>query len=282
MEQLEGTVVYKMTGSGNDFVMVDGRTDPPDHWTQERVRVLCARGTGAGADGLVVLEPGSGPAAVRFHFFNCDGLRSTMCGNAALCSVRLSAWLELAPPEGMVLETDSGPVPGRCLRGAGERAEIELPMTTPLLTPDVPLAMGERLMRAITVGVPHLVVLVDDLEAVPILERGRELRAHPVFAPAGANVNFVSDRGGLWSMRTYERGVEGETLACGTGAVASAATLASTSGVSLPLSLLTRSGAELVVNANLAQDGRLERPLLAGQGRLTYRGILSGASGHRL
>jgi len=275
---LEGTVVYKMSGSGNDFVMVDGRTDPPNQWTAERVQWVCARGTGVGADGLVVLEPGSGPAAVRFHFFNCDGQRAEMCGNAALCAVRLSAWLELAPPEGMILETDSGPVRGQCLRGDGERSEIELPTTTPLVTPEVSLATGERLMRFTTVGVPHLVVLVADLEKVAILERGRELRQHPAVAPAGANVNFVAEDSGGWSMRTYERGVEAETLACGTGAVACAATLASACSVALPIGLRTRSGTELTVNANLAQEGQLHHPLLAGHGRLTYRAILGGAS----
>jgi diaminopimelate epimerase len=177
----------------------------------------------------------------------------------------------------MVLETDSGPVRGRCLRGDGERSEIELPPTTPLATPDISLAPGEQLVRFTTVGVPHLVVLVDDLEAVEVAERGRELRQHPLTAPAGANVNFVAKDKAGWSMRTYERGVEAETLACGTGAVACAATLASSCGVALPVVLRTRSRTELTVNANVAREGALHHPLLAGPGRLTYRAVLGGA-----
>lgn len=275
--EFEGTVVYKMTGSGNDFVFVDGRVDPVDSWTAEAIQCLCARGTGVGADGFAVLEPGSGPGAVRFHFFNADGGRSEMCGNAALCSVRLSAWLELAPPDRIVLETDVGTQQGRCIDGDPELAEIELPSSTPLSTPDIPLEPGERTMRLTRVGVPHLVVLVDDVGAVEVNDRGRALRAHPGVGSDGANVNFVGNGGGCWAMRTFERGVEAETLACGTGAVASAATLAAASGAQLPIDLRSSSGARLTVSATPAPDGSLPSPRLTGQGRLVFRAVLGDA-----
>jgi len=274
---LEGIVIYKMTGSGNDFVFVDGRVDPVEAWTPERIQVACARGTGVGADGLVVLEPGSHPAAVRFTYFNADGSRSAMCGNAALCSVRLAAWLEMAPPSEVTLETDSGPVRGRCVPGGGERAEIELPASTPITSPEIPLSSGERRMCLTTVGVPHLVVLVDDVGDVPVAQRGRVLRYHSGVGPDGANVDFVGNGGVRWRMRTYERGVEAETLACGTGAVASAAVLTAVTGAALPLDLETRSGAVLTVTATVA-DRCLIRPTLAGQARLVYRAVLGGSA----
>ena len=113
---------YKMSGSGNDFVLLDGRVAHLADWTPARIVAACDRRTGIGADGLVLLEP-AGPAAVRMHFFNSDGGRAAMCGNAALCSTRLAARLGMASPEGMTLATDAGPVPTRCV-GDGEAAEI--------------------------------------------------------------------------------------------------------------------------------------------------------------
>jgi diaminopimelate epimerase len=200
-----------------------------------------------------------------------------MCGNAAICATRLAAWLELAPADGVVLETDAGEVAGTCLDGAGERAEIELPSPGPVTAPDIELAAGERAIRLTTVGVPHLALLVDDLAAVPVEERGRALRNHSAVLPDGANVNFVAlAEDGGWAMRTYERGVEGETLACGTGAAATAATLLDLGAIScLPLDLRTSSGLVLSVTATVAADGRFEHARLAGEGRLVFRAIIS-------
>ncbi|MEE8193701.1 MAG: diaminopimelate epimerase [Gemmatimonadales bacterium] len=271
---LDGTVIYKVTGSGNDFVMLDGRTEPLERWTPELIREICARGTGVGADGFAVLQPGSRPGAVRFHFFNADGGRSAMCGNAALCATRLSAWLELGPAEGLVLETDSGDVPARCLPGPGQRAEIQLPPVADLTTPDIAAVSGERSIHFTAVGVPHLVVLVEDIGAVPLIERGRELRSHPAVGPDGANVTFVGNGSGGWAMRTFERGVEAETLACGTGAAASAAVLAQAEGVALPIDIRTSSGALLTVSTDAAAGGEFGRPRLAGEGRIVFRAIL--------
>ncbi len=276
-DELHGIVIYKMTGSGNDFVFVDGRVDPAGSWTPERIRALCARGTGVGADGFAVLEPGSRRGAVKLHYFNADGGRSALCGNASLCSVRLSAWLELTSPDGMTLETDAGSLLGRCIEGHPDRAEITLPSSTALTDPGISLATGELSMRLTQVGVPHLVVLVDDVGSVAVSERGRELRHHPALGSEGANVNFVSNGGGTFAMRTYERGVEAETLACGTGAAASAATVAATSLARLPVSIRTTSGATLTVSATLDADGRLVEPRLVGEARMVFRGILGTA-----
>ena len=276
--RVAGRVVYKMTGSGNDFVLIDGRTNPVDQWDAEQIRTICGRRTGLGADGLAIIEPGSEPGAVRFHFFNNDGNRTDMCGNASLCATRLAARLELADPDGMTLETDVGPVRGRVMAGPGERAEIMLPDVRNGRTPDLPLAPGERSMRLVTVGVPHLVVEIDCVEPskLDIVARGRELRRHPALPDGGANVNFASVEDAKWKMRSYERGVEGETLACGTGAVAVAATLACENKVELPWTVETASGKMLQVSGQPSSDSDviLAAPRLAGEARVVYRAVL--------
>lgn len=280
---MKGLVVYKVTGSGNDFIMCDGRFVSSDFWTPEAIRSVCDRHQGIGADGLAVLEPGSRSGAVRFHFFNNDGGRAPMCGNAALCATRLAAYLELAPAEGMVLETDSGHYRTRCIPGPSDRAEIELGPVAPPRAVAVRLEDGEGAAHLVAVGVPHLVVQVPDVATVELDKRGRALRWDPALGPEGANVNFVSvstapkqaDSGAeaaLWRMRTYERGVEGETLACGTGAVAVAAALLRSGAIRhLPLAILTASGRVLRVAGQPGPDGRIVNASLQGEGRIVFK-----------
>jgi diaminopimelate epimerase len=178
----------------------------------------------------------------------------------------------------MVLETDAGHVTARCGDDEGEWAEIELPAPTPLTDMrQIGLQPGETSAHFTTVGVPHLVVRVEDLAEPHLMDRGRALRSHPAMGTAGANVNFVSQIGNTWSMRTYERGVEAETLACGTGAVAIAAALNLSEAVQLPVAIRTLSGATLKVSAEVSSPGSLARPNLGGEGRLVYRAILGGA-----
>src|SRR5216110_2642337 len=188
---LAGLPIYKMTGSGNDFVMVDGRHTSPAEWSEADIRAVCARGTGVGADGLVFVAPGEAPDAVRMTYFNSDGSRAAMCGNAALCSTRLAARLGLAGAQGMVLETDAGSYESRSA-GPGERAELRL-ATVPAPTPVAGLTAtdGEQRVALGIVGVPHLVVLVDDVGRLDLAPRGRVLRSDPALGPDGANVNFV-------------------------------------------------------------------------------------------
>jgi diaminopimelate epimerase len=271
---MSGDVFFKMSGSGNDFVFLDGRWTGLDEWAVDRIRRVCDRRTGVGADGLVIMAPGSGPGMVRFHFFNSDGSPGAMCGNAALCATRLAALLELAPPEAVGLETDAGVVRSRCVPESTDRAELALPDVRETRTPAVDLGPGERRVGFALVGVPHLVVLVDALDSVDLPGRGRELRFHPDLSPHGANVNFVSRTDGGWAMRTYERGVEAETLACGTGAIACATLLGGWGAAEVPLDLTTRSGCLLSVSGRLESEGGLTSPRLGGEGRLVFRGVL--------
>lgn len=269
-----GATFYKMSGSGNDFVMFDGRSVSPDAFTPRRIVSLCDRRLGVGADGLVVLTP-EGEDRVRMDFWNCDGSRADMCGNAALCSTRLATTvLQMVPETGMQLVTGAGTFRTR-ITGTGEGAELNLPdFALPVVPAGQPLRAGESLGMLATCGVPHLAVLVDDLEAEDLMERGRLLRYHPSSGPKGANVNFVGrDKDGGWRVRTYERGVEGETLACGTGAVATAVSMALDGRAELPLDLWARSGRILRINATLS-DGFARNVWLAGEGRRVFTGTL--------
>jgi diaminopimelate epimerase len=269
---------FKMTGSGNDFVMLDGRASPAERWTGAMVMALCDRRNGVGADGLVVLTPAGG-TSVRMAFWNSDGSRAAMCGNAALCSARLTVSLGLVPPGPLCLLTDAGTVEARA-EGGGDSAEIRMPdFALPAEVPGLGPGQGEAWIVAGTVGVPHLVVQVPDIEAVDVLGRGRRLRFDPRLGAAGANVNFVAPGRGPedpWLIRTYERGVEGETLACGTGTVAAALALADRGEASLPVRFRARGGPELVVRARI--DGRRAADAwLGGQGRLVFKGVWEGS-----
>jgi diaminopimelate epimerase len=266
------TRFFKMTGSGNDFVVLDGRDSAASSWTPARIAAVCDRRNGIGADGLVVLTPE--PDGIRMHYWNADGSRAAMCGNAALCSARLAARLGLARADRIRLLTDAGAVESRCMAD-GERAEIRLPdAPIPAGQPAIAPAAGERAIWLGTVGVPHLVVLVDEVDGVDVEGRGRELRYHPATGPAGANANFVSAperRGGPWLIRTFERGVEAETLACGTGTAAAGLALAAHCGVALPLDFQSRGGGVLTVRA-VVEDGCAADLWLGGEGRLVFTG----------
>ena len=273
---LVGTAIYKMTGSGNDFVMVDARHSTPEQWAAADIRAVCARGTGVGADGLVFVGPGTRPDSVRMIYFNSDGSRAAMCGNAALCSTRLAARLGLGRPQGMALETDAGVYESRCA-SPDERAELHLaPVPPPGPVSGLTLAPAEERAVLGTVGVPHLVVLVQNLSGVDVETRGRALRSSPCVGPAGANVNFLArDGGGQWRMRTYERGVEAETLACGTGAVAAACALAEWRLAEPPVTVWTRSGSPLEVRARKGPQGLYDDVWLKGEARLVVRGVIN-------
>jgi diaminopimelate epimerase len=274
---VRGTIVYKMTGSGNDFVVLDGRAADRTTWTAARIVQLCDRRTGVGADGLVILSP-EAPDAVRMDYWNSDGSRAAMCGNAALCSARLAVFLELVEPGEMRLLTDAGVVRARSLPDR-DQAEIRLPdFELAAGLPDLEPAPGERWMAFATVGVPHLVIGVDDIESIDLMGRGRALRYDARLGAAGANVNFVAEPprpGDPWRIRTYERGVEGETLACGTGTVASGVAVAARGAAHLPTRFASRGGEELLVRAEL-RGRQASEVWLGGQGKLVFRAVWEG------
>jgi diaminopimelate epimerase len=276
---LIGVPVYKMTGSGNDFVMVDTRVSAPADWTPEDMQAVCARGTGIGADGVVFVGPGSKRGAARMIYYNADGSHAAMCGNAALCSTTLAVRLGVGSAGGMELETDAGTYRSRTSEPG--RAELNLtPVDPPAAVQGLGVAPGEQRAALGRVGVPHLVVLVENVDQVDLLERGRALRFDPALAPEGANINFISADGPetagnpVWRMRTYERGVEGETLACGTGAVAASCAVEEWELGKLPIDIQSRGGRLLTIRA-VKSGSRYEDVWLVGEGRMVFRGVIT-------
>jgi len=279
-DSLSDVPFAKMTGSGNDFVFFDSRNVPIDIVTSpDMIQVICNRHNGIGADGVVVLEGIIGAAHARIHYFNSDGSAADLCGNATLCSTTMSVELGLASAPDMVLLTPAGKIRSRIVNGL---PEIDLQPVHDI-GPDVaiPLDVGEQRIGFATAGIPHLVVLCADADSIDVASRGPRLRYHVAVGPQGANVNWVSRRGdGSWRYRTYERGVEGETQACGTGAVATAVLLASWGLASSPVTIRTSSGRDLVVSLaalvgiESGASGRWQ-PTLRGEGRVVFRGRIA-------
>ncbi len=234
----------KMSGAGNDFVVIDNRRKTVPAAAAKLARQLCQPKNGIGADGLILLEK-SAKADFRMRIFNPDGSEAEMCGNGARCIARF-AYLKKIARSNMVFETMAGLISAQV-----KSTEVKLHMIDPHSFRDhlkVSLAGQERQVLFINTGVPHAVIFVQNIDQVPVFEWGRIVRYHRLFKPAGANVNFVSKTGPhSIAMRTYERGVENETLACGTGSVAAALCSAIAKNLSSPVKVHTRGGDILTV-----------------------------------
>ena len=210
----------KMNGAGNDFVMLDNR-DLKLRLTTEQIARVCDRHRGVGADGLLLAEPGAaGTSDFRMHYFNADGSEAEMCGNGARCFARFVQKLGWPQPT-VTFETLAG-----VIHAGYHGALVKLGMSAPhglRLNDKVRTSQGELSVSSVNTGVPHAVVFVEQADKAMVGPLGRELRYHDHFKPKGTNVNFVQPLDvNTIRVRTYERGVEDETLACGTGVCASA------------------------------------------------------------
>lgn len=272
---VDGVRFYKLTGSGNDFVFFDAR-ELATQVTADAggIAALCARGSGVGADGVVFVSAPA-PGTVAIAYFNSDGSRAALCGNATLCTARLAVHLGIVPADvPFIIRTDAGDLAAR-VDATGPAFELAPVRDVVADAPGIPggLIEGELRVGYAVAGVPHLVVRVADVDAVDLPARGARLRPPAPDRPEGANVNFVSPAAdGGWRMRTFERGVEGETLACGTGAVAVATVLRAWGETGAETRLETRSGRTVVVTA--PADDAVRGPVLAGEGRLVFEGVL--------
>ena len=266
-----GQRFYKMTGSGNDFVVFDSTDgDAARLENEETIKSLAARGTGIGADGVVFLES-AGEGDIRMRYYNTDGSEASLCGNASLCTTRLAVDLGRAQAGGFILHTAAGALRAR-IRDNLPEVDLEPVREVRPDANDLGLKQGERRLGYVRVGGPHVVVDVPDIEAADVAGRGPELRHHRSLAD-GANVNFVARRAdGSFAYRTFERGVEDETLACGTGAVATAIMLMDWGESGRETVLWTRSG--LPLNVTLKRDGHSWLASLRGEGRLVFEGII--------
>lgn len=267
---MSGRRFYKMSGSGNDFVVFDERDGATeDYRDPAMIRRLCDRRNGVGADGVVVIGA-SKRADVRMMYFNSDGSRGAMCGNAALCVTHLATQMGYGGQGRLRIETDDALVEARVVDGV---PEVELaPVREISSAAPETLRDDERKMGYAIAGVPHIVVLCDDVERADVEGRGPELRRAEWTGAAGANVNFVSRAGESWAIRTFERGVEAETLACGTGTVATATLLREWGLSGDEAALRTRSGC--VLEVLLARRSSEIRPTLRGEGKVVYEGFL--------
>lgn len=262
---------FKMSGSGNDFIFIDNM----DQSLQvddlaSFAKTLCRRQISVGADGLMVIEP-SDTVDFKWRFFNADGSEGEMCGNGGRCAARFAFHKGIAK-ERMSFETLAGIIDAEV---KGNIAKIRL--TAPhSLAMDIPITIGKETLavHSINTGVPHAVVFVNDIDLFDVFTTGRAIRRHDHFLPAGTNANFVSvvDDQTL-RVRTYERGVEDETLACGTGSVASALISARLGLVRSPVSVRVQSGETLTIYFEQTDTGFTD-VYLEGKVTIVYQGVL--------
>jgi diaminopimelate epimerase len=260
---------YKLSGSGNDFILIDnmnGSLKVGD--LAAFAKKICARKISAGADGLIVLEP-SATVDFRWRFFNADGSEGEMCGNGGRCATRF-AFIRGIAGRKMSFETIAGIISAEV---NGEIVKIRLTSPHSLVMDDrITVEAGEIAVHSVNAGVPHVVYFINDIDNFDVLKVGREIRRHSHYFPAGTNANFVfvvNDH--TLRVRTYERGVEDETLACGTGSVASALIASRKGFVQSPVSVHVQSGEVLKIYFNQTGDS-FGDVYLEGRVAVVYQG----------
>jgi diaminopimelate epimerase len=285
---------FKMTGAGNDFMVIDDRDGMVSGTSRERWADLCARRTGVGADGVLLLR-NSDNYDFQMTFFNADGREGQMCGNGARClawvaAVEMGLGSELTVdspkpwgwdlPEGIgakqvwtvTFEASDG---RHEALGWGRTVIVTIGSTSGRRELSLKTSAGEVAGSLVNSGVPHFVSLTEDPSLVPLESIGLWIRSHKQFGSEGANVNFVSrtpDHHGCYAIRTFERGVEAETLSCGTGAAAAAMVLSEEVADS-PISIRARGG---VLKVHFSRgDDTIEDIWLEGPVRVVYRGVLA-------
>ncbi|HAB16541.1 MAG TPA: diaminopimelate epimerase [Verrucomicrobiota bacterium] len=263
----------KMTGAGNDFILADNRSGSLQ-LSRKQVARLCHRQFGIGADGLILLVPARTDAADwAWQFWNSDGSDAEMCGNGARCFAR---YLQRAVPwtkPTVAFDTAAGVIHAQF---QGEQVTVSLTAPRELrLREQVMTSVGPLEVSSLNTGVPHAVVFVPDADQAMVQQLGAELRWHEHFKPRGTNVNFVQVLApNHIRVRTYERGVEGETLACGTGVSASALIASSVHGFRSPVRVQVQGGDELAVSYSGA-DGGFSHVQLTGPASFVFEGHLN-------
>ena len=274
-EMRHGIPFTKMTGSGNDFILIDNRDlKLSGEYGRDLARLACRRKLSAGADGLILIE-NDPEVDFAWRFFNADGSEAEMCGNGARCAARFALLKGITNKEIFSFRTLAGVVEARV---SGQSARVAMPRPHSLQT-DIPIEIdGHRIsLDFINTGVPHAVNFIDSagqLEEMDVHELGRAIRRHERFQPAGTNADFVFVAGPHnMQIRTYERGVEGETLACGTGCIAAALTAAARNHTDSPVDLLTRSGEKVTIHFEKISQGSVTSfsgVFLEGDAKVVY------------
>jgi len=262
---------WKMSGAGNDFVCIDNRRGQIK-LNKRQVARLCHRQFGVGADGLLSIETPRATVDADFvmGYYNSDGGRAEMCGNGARCFARFVQKVTGTRKKVLRFATPAGMIQARFF---GDQVRVDL-------TPPAGGEIGIRLkdmpnlppVHYVDTGVPHLVVPVQDVQSVDVAGMGRKLRFHQRFAPRGVNVNFMEvSKPGMIRIRTYERGVEAETLACGTGMAACAWAASQLHAFPSPIRVRVQSGASLKVYFDKTGDAP-ENLKLHGPAEFVYYG----------
>jgi diaminopimelate epimerase len=257
----------KMSGTGNDFILIDHRKPLIEPGSMSVfAAAVCRRKFSVGADGLILLEH-SEQADFRWRFFNADGSVAEMCGNGARCAARFAFMQGIAPAK-MRFETLAGIIEAEI-----SDSEVAVKMTEPRdlrLHQTISVNSAPLVLHSLNTGVPHAVVFVDNIEETDVRSLGQAIRYHEAFQPAGTNVNFVQKRGDAFKVRTYERGVEDETLACGTGSAASAIIAALLGQAASPVEIITSGNDRLLI---LFELGEVKA---GGTGPIVYNVFLKG------
>jgi diaminopimelate epimerase len=260
----------KMNGAGNDFILIDNRAGEV-RLDRSRIARLCDRHRGIGADGILLLEKASNNADFRMRYFNADGGEAEMCGNGARCFARFANKIAGAQKR-ISFETPAGVIAAELVNDL-----VTLQMTEPTdlrINMKLPVTNEGKTVHFINSGVPHVVIPVSRVDDVDVRREGSAIRSHNTFSPNGANVNFIEKRGSdRLAVRTYERGVEDETLACGTGVVASALIFATLENTNGPITVIARGGDELQVGFEKS-DNWFRNVTLTGPAEFVFEGTI--------
>jgi len=275
----------KMSGAGNDFILFDGKINPDLHLTPQIIRNICERRNGIGSDGVLFLSDIK-EYAFKMEYFNADGSTGSLCGNGARCSILYGNESGRYDRERIKFFANGNEYFGQVLNSSLVKLDLQPPSE---LKRNFKIKAAKQLINAsfLNTGSPHVVINIrdvmkdpgnpnsfyDNLDQFPVIEVGKEIRYHKDFEPVGTNVNFIDFRDDVVRIRTYERGVEDETMACGTGSTA-AAIVASINGFKKqPIRLGVKSGAELVVDFKIDNQFVYDVSLI-GPAAVTFKGEL--------
>ncbi len=279
--KMKKLVFTKMSGAGNDFIVIDRKLNPDLLLTAEFINLLCNRRNAIGADGVLVIEDSVDHDFVM-NYFNADGSTGSLCANGARCAIRFAS-------ESGRLKNDSARFLSNDIEYTGKILPdglIQFFLNSPQkIKYNFKVKAANQLITAnfADTGSPHIVIRLNDeqnrfdflksLHTVPVEELGREIRFLPEFSPGGANVNFISITDGEIRIRTYERGVEAETLSCGTGSVAAALVAYVTDGLRPPVKIITKENENLFVNFEV-ENQKVKNISLTGPAEIVYSGTM--------
>ncbi len=259
----------KMSGAGNDFIVINKSQIPNIVLTNSVISQLCDRRNGIGADGIIIIKRAK-DCDFAMDYYNADGSSGTLCGNGARCAIKFANDTGITDSDSVNFLSNEDEFSGELLANGLIKFNLQPPK---VIDENIMIDVGGSNVYGsyVDTGSPHVVLIVDDLNLQPVIQMGKKIRYNPAFAPGGTNVNFIKFINGKIHIRTYERGVENETLACGTGAVAAAIIGFRKFEIQRPIFLITKGGDELIVNFN-TDGSKCSNVSLTGPAKKIYNG----------